>query len=58
MSETVGNKSLEWNCDCWFASLDREKLFYQIEHDDLSYVSLGCDVDDGYVKVVAMFLRQ
>ena len=33
--ETVCGKSIEWNCEIWFASLDLTKAFDRVEHNQL-----------------------
>ena len=33
--ETVCGKSIEWNCEIWFASLDLTKAFHRVEHNQL-----------------------
>ena len=56
--ETVCSNSLEWNFNCWFASLDLKKAFDRIEHVSLFRALHHHGVDHEYVKLITMLYRE
>ena len=52
VSETVGCKTLEWQCGIWFASLDLRKAFDKVEHGALFAVLTAQGIEDRYLDLL------
>ena len=50
--ENVCGKSLAWESEMWFASLDLHKAFDHIEHDSLFQALQAQGVPDTYLQVL------
>ena len=50
--ETVCGKSIEWNCEIWFASLDLTKAFDRVEHNQLFQALREQHVPQPYIALL------
>lgn len=57
--DTICGKSVEWNCNLWFASLDLKKAFDRMEHNALFAALAKQGVESSYIQLLkALYLGQ
>ena len=57
--DTICGKSVEWNCNLWFASLDLKKAFDRMEHNALFAALAKQGVESSYLQLLkTLYLGQ